>query len=96
MQEITLQVIPGEEDEGGFTAWWDDLPGHGGIVTQGENLVELQEMVKEAVFLYFEGQEAPKQIRLHFQKDPTIYTADEAAERRQRAESEARPVEVGV
>jgi predicted RNase H-like HicB family nuclease len=96
MQEITLQVIPGEEDEGGFTAWWDDLPGHGGITTQGETLAELQEMVIEAVSLYFEGQEAPKHIRLHFQKDPVIYAADETSERRQRLESETRAVEVGV
>ncbi len=38
----------------GFAARWDD-PSGGGITTQGENLAELQEMVRDAVDGYFAG-----------------------------------------
>jgi predicted RNase H-like HicB family nuclease len=44
--QIIFTVSP--DETGGFVARWDDPLG-GGIVTQGENLAELQEMVRDAV-----------------------------------------------
>ena len=61
--EITLTVNAAEE--GGFVATWDD-PRGGGISTQGEDLGELQEMVRDAVEGYFRaaGTPPPHNVRL--------------------------------
>jgi predicted RNase H-like HicB family nuclease len=59
------------DETGGFVARWDDPLG-GGITTQGENLAELQEMVRDAVGGYFADREAPGTVRLHFIEDPVI------------------------
>lgn len=68
--EITFKVETCEET-GGFVARWDD-PRGGGITTQGETLAELQRMVADAVGGYFEGDEAPATVRLHFEEDPIV------------------------
>jgi predicted RNase H-like HicB family nuclease len=59
------------DETGGFVARWDDPVG-GGITTQGENLAELQEMVRDAVDGYFAYRGAPETVRLHFVEDPVI------------------------
>jgi len=48
--EIIMTVTAAEE--GGFVASWDD-PRGGGIITQGEDLRELQQMARDAVNGYF-------------------------------------------
>jgi predicted RNase H-like HicB family nuclease len=72
--EITLTVTAAEE--GGFVASWDDPQG-GGITTQGEDLGELQEMVRDAVEGYFQakGGKPPRNVRLHFVEDPAFSIA---------------------
>jgi predicted RNase H-like HicB family nuclease len=72
--EITLTVTVAEE--GGFVASWDD-PRGGGITTQGEDLRELQEMVRDAVEGYFRAASAqpPRNVRLHFVEDPALVIA---------------------
>jgi predicted RNase H-like HicB family nuclease len=69
--EITLTVKAAEE--GGFVATWDD-PRGGGITTQGDDLRDLQEMVRDAVEGYFRaaGTEPPRNVRLHFVEDPAL------------------------
>lgn len=69
--EITLIVTPAEE--GGFVAIWDD-PRGGGISTQGDDLRELQEMVRDAVEGYFRAADTapPRNVRLHFVEDPAL------------------------
>jgi hypothetical protein len=63
MNEITFEV---ERDESGWLiASWDAPDGKGGIATQGQDLRELQENVKEAVVCHFEAAAAPRAIRLH-------------------------------
>jgi predicted RNase H-like HicB family nuclease len=69
--EITLAVKAAEE--GGFVATWDD-PRGGGIATQGDDLSELQEMVRDAVEGYFRaaGTKPPRNVRLHFRGRPGV------------------------
>jgi predicted RNase H-like HicB family nuclease len=71
MTEITFTVEPCPET-GGFVARWDDLPGRGGITTQGDSLAELHAMVADAVAGYFEPEERPQRVRLHFVEDPVV------------------------
>ena len=70
MSEIIFEVVEDEVD-GGYVA---TALGHA-IVTQGDNLVELREMVKDAVRCHF-GDGAPgpmpKVIRLHFVRDEVL------------------------
>ncbi len=70
MNEITFQVEPCRET-GGFVARWD-APGGGGITTQGGSLTELHGMISDAVGGYFEANERPHFIRLHFVEDPVF------------------------
>jgi hypothetical protein len=63
MTEITCNVEQCEES-GCLLAFWDD-PARGGITTQGNDLKELQEMVRDAVSCHFESRTAPQKIRLH-------------------------------
>ena len=73
MSEITLKV---ERDESGWlVASWDAPDGQGGITTQGSDLRELQDSVKEAVLCHFEAGSLPSTIRLHFVNDPVLATA---------------------
>jgi hypothetical protein len=66
MTEIIFLV---EEDaEGGYTA---QALGED-IYTQGDNLVELREMVRDAVKCHFDEDHRPKLIRLHIVKDEVI------------------------
>ena len=74
MKEITFTVEPCAET-GGFVARWDDAPGRGGITTQGDSLAELQAMIADAVTGYFEPATRPKEVRLHFVKDPVVSLA---------------------
>jgi hypothetical protein len=65
MSEINFEVREDEVDSG-YTA---SALGYG-IHTQGDSLVELRAMVKDAVECYFdETMDAPKIIRLHFVRD---------------------------
>ncbi len=72
--EITLTVKA--DEEGGFVASWDD-PRGGGITTQGDDLRQLQEMVRDAVEGYFRaaGTTPPRNVRLHFVEDPALSIA---------------------
>ena len=65
--EIIIQV---EEDDidGGYVA---AALGHA-IVTQGDTLDELREMVRDAVRCHFHGREAPSVIRLHFTRQEVL------------------------
>ncbi len=73
MEEITFQVER-DEESGWLVASWD-APGGGGITTQGKDLGELQEQINDAVACHFDGEEAPRRIRLHFISDPIILHA---------------------
>ena len=57
-----------EAPEGGFTA---KALGHS-IFTQGENLDDLREKVRDAVRCHFEEAARPSVIRLHLVKDEVI------------------------
>jgi predicted RNase H-like HicB family nuclease len=74
MREITFIVEPCRET-GGFVARWDDLPGRGGITTQGDSFGDLQSMVADAVNGYFEASERPGRVRMHFAEDPVLNLA---------------------
>jgi predicted RNase H-like HicB family nuclease len=71
MREITFTVEPCGET-GGFVARWDDGPGRGGITTQGDSFAELDAMVADAVNGYFEPEERPERVRVHFVEDPVL------------------------
>jgi len=79
MDEIAFQVQ--RDEESGFlvaASWgpqWDGPRGSGGITTQGEDLRDLQQQVIEAVSVHFEGEEAPRRIRLHFVNDAILVPA---------------------
>ena len=68
--EIVFQVEPCGET-GGYVARWD-APGGGGITTQGDSLAELGAMITDAVGGYFEPDQRPKRVRLHFSEDPML------------------------
>ena len=74
MMEIILNVERCEET-GFLVASWDEPNRQGGITTQGKDLRELQERVKEAVTCHFDEGKAPRTIRLHFLNDPVFVTA---------------------
>jgi predicted RNase H-like HicB family nuclease len=57
---------------GGYVAQWNDIPGHGGITTEGETLSELEEMIADAVAGYFELSDRPQKVKLHFVEDPVL------------------------
>ncbi len=71
MDEITLQVQR-DEDSGWLVASWDAPDSSGGITTQGKDLRDLQEQIIEVVAVHFDGEEAPRRIRLHFISDPIL------------------------
>ncbi len=66
MSEITFIIE--ESPEGGYTA---KALNHS-ILTQGETIEELKEMIKDAVQCHFETDEMPKLLHLHFVKDEVM------------------------
>lgn len=74
MDEITLQVQR-DEESGWLVASWDAPDRSGGITTQGKDLRDLQEQIIDAVAVHFDGEEAPRRIRLHFLNDPVLIQA---------------------
>jgi predicted RNase H-like HicB family nuclease len=72
MDEIVLLVVG--DDRGVYSASWDD-PRGGGISTQGNDLAELQAMVRDAVLCHFDEDEVPARVRLHFAQDPALVVA---------------------
>jgi hypothetical protein len=52
-------------------ARWD-APGGGGITTQGDSFGELDAMIADAVAGYFDPDQRPKSVRLHFSQDPIL------------------------
>ena len=74
MKEITFNVER-DEESGWLTASWDAPRGQGGITTQGKDLRELEQNVREAVHCHFENGKLPGRIRLHFVNDPVLATA---------------------
>jgi predicted RNase H-like HicB family nuclease len=68
--EIVFDVEPCAAS-GGYVARWDD-PGGGGITTQGDSFRELDIMIADAVSGYFEPNQRPKSVRLHFSQDPIL------------------------
>ncbi len=67
--EITFEVGCDEED-GWLTASWDATRGKGGNTTQGKDLRELEQNVREAARCHFENGKLPGRIRLHLLNDP--------------------------
>jgi hypothetical protein len=66
MDEIIFVVE--EAPEGGYTA----KALGASIFTEAESLDELHANVRDAVQCHFEGDKAPKMIRLHFVRDEVI------------------------
>jgi hypothetical protein len=67
MGEIIFEVQEDQVD-GGYVA---TALGHG-IVTEGDDLPQLREMVREAVRCHFDEGKAPQVIRLHFVRDEVM------------------------
>ncbi len=65
-RELIFEVVEGVD--GGFDA---RALGES-IFTQGENLEELKEMVRDAVLCHFEPEDVPNIIRLHFVRDEVL------------------------
>ncbi|MEM9118158.1 MAG: 2-oxoisovalerate dehydrogenase [Cyanobacteria bacterium P01_E01_bin.48] len=66
MTEIIFLVE--EDPEGGYVAQAMSES----IVTQGETMKELREMVRDAVQCHFDEADRPKLIRLHIVKDEVL------------------------
>jgi hypothetical protein len=66
-----LIFIVEEAPEGGYTA---KALGEC-IYTEADSIVELKEMLKDAVVCHFETNELPKLVRLHIVKEETISIA---------------------
>ncbi len=63
MSEIIFVVE--DSDEGGFTAKALGYPIH----TEGENLEELKENIRDAVKCHFNDKDRPRIVRLHMVED---------------------------
>jgi hypothetical protein len=63
-----LIFVVEEAPEGGYTA---RALGES-IFTEGEDLSDLQEQVKDAVLCHFEDAERPRLVRLHFVREEVI------------------------
>jgi predicted RNase H-like HicB family nuclease len=74
VDQITIMVDTCGET-GALVASWDDPSGAGGLTTQAETLSELEINIREAISAYFEPNNTPKQIRLHFVDDPVLAAA---------------------
>ena len=70
-------TVERDEESSLLVAVWDDPSGRGGITTQGGDLRELQDMVKDAATGYFRaaGVPVPSRVRLHFTADPELALA---------------------
>lgn len=66
MKEIIFLVE--EAPEGGYTARALDAP----IFTEGDDLVRVEEQVRDAVRCHFEESERPGMIRLHIVREQVI------------------------
>ena len=73
MDEIVFQIE--RDDSGMLIAFWD-APEGGGITTQGQDLKELQEQVKDAVRCHFDDDAIPARIRFHFVADPVLLNSE--------------------
>ena len=73
MQEITF-IVESCAETGGFVARWD-APDGGGITTQGDSFVEIDAMIADAVGGYFEPEQKPQRVRLHFTENPVLAVA---------------------
>ena len=69
--DITLSVER-DADSGWLVASWDAPGDGGGITTQGRDLSELQDNIREAIRCHFAPGELPRAIRLHFVSDPVL------------------------
>ncbi|MGC9973651.1 MAG: hypothetical protein ABSE56_24035 [Bryobacteraceae bacterium] len=74
MEGITLQVQR-DGQSGWLVAWWDDPDGAGGITTQGRDLRDLQQQIREAVAVHFDEGGAPRRIRIRFVSDQALVQA---------------------
>lgn len=72
MKEI-LFTVERDEESGWFVAAWNAPGRQGGITTQGKDLRDLEENIREAVACHFDSK-PPAQIRLHFVDDPVLST----------------------
>lgn len=72
--EITLSVER-DLESGWLVASWHAPGDGGGITTQGHDLRELQENIREAVRCHFGPGDLPCAIRLHFVNDPVLAPA---------------------
>jgi predicted RNase H-like HicB family nuclease len=72
--EITL-LVERDGESGWLVASWDAPGDGGGITTQGQDLRELQENIREAIRCHFGTAELPRAIRLHFVSDPVLTPA---------------------
>jgi len=61
-------IVEEDQEVGGYCAVCHRY----GIFTQGDDLEDLREMVRDAVACRFDGEEIPGQIRLHFVRDEVI------------------------
>jgi hypothetical protein len=66
MSELIFEVT--EDVQGGYVA---TALGHG-IHTQADIVDELKEQVREAVGCYFDAEEKPALVRLHFVRDEVL------------------------
>jgi predicted RNase H-like HicB family nuclease len=75
MVEAITFIVENCSETGGYVARWDEPLGRGGITTQGDTISELQEMISDAVRGFFEPDEMPDQVKLHFSNDPILQVA---------------------
>ena len=76
-----------DEESGWLTASWDAPHGKGEITTQGKDLRELEQNVREAVHCHFENGKLPGRIRLHFVNDAVLARRETPARRFRRRSS---------
>lgn len=74
MDEVTLQVVT-DEESGWLVASWYASGDTGGITTQGEDLRDLKQQVREAVSFHFDEGKTPRRILLHLAGDLILVPA---------------------
>ena len=70
MADTEIIFLVEEAGEGGYTA----RALGAAILTEGDTLEELRDMVRDAVRCHFEPEEMPKMIRLHMVREEVLLT----------------------
>ncbi len=70
-------AVSTDSESGWLVASWN-APGGGGITTQAETPEKLFDEIRDAVLCYFDDDELPGAVKVHFREDPSVSVLEPA------------------